>query len=111
MHDKFRFCGQFVDDVMFQLLALWRVMCTPKRRSSATNITAKVLTKFILTGSTQCELNTTPAGVKVCYLRLTCLLLPGNGGRVEYDNSMVVSMEINGLIYQGVLFAQHQHRI
>jgi len=35
----------------------------------------------------------------------------GNGGRLEYDNSMVVSMEINGLMYQGVLFAQHPHRI
>ena len=34
-----------------------------------------------------------------------------NGGRLEYDNSMVVSMEINGLMYQGVLFAQHPHRI
>ena len=31
----------------------------------------------------------------------------GNGGRLEYDNSMLVSMEINGLQYQGVLFAQH----
>jgi len=38
-----------------------------------------------------------------------CVL--GNGGRLEYDNSMVVSMEINGLMYHGVLFAQHPHRL
>jgi len=41
-----------------------------------------------------------------------CVSMAGNGGRLEYENSMVVSMEINGLMYQGVLFAQHPaHRI
>ncbi len=35
-------------------------------------------------------------------------------GRMELgaDNSLVISMEINGVMYQGVLFAQlHQRRI
>lgn len=31
-------------------------------------------------------------------------------GRSEFDNSLVVSMEINGIMYQGVLFAQHHPR-
>ncbi|CAG5134425.1 unnamed protein product, partial [Candidula unifasciata] len=34
-----------------------------------------------------------------------------NDGRSEIDTSLVVSMEINGIMYQGVLFAQHPHRI
>jgi len=46
-----------------------------------------------------------------CVYTYVCLCTAGNGGRLEYDNSMVVSMEINGLMYQGVLFAQHPHRI
>lgn len=32
-------------------------------------------------------------------------------GRSEIDTSLVVSMEINGIMYQGVLFAQHPHRL
>jgi len=32
-------------------------------------------------------------------------LLAGDG-RAGMDNSLVVSMEINGVMYQGVLFAQ-----
>jgi hypothetical protein len=51
-------------------------------------------------------------GVPTAHLKMTS---HNNGGRLEYDNSMVVSMEINGLMYQGVLFAQHpgavHHRI
>ncbi len=31
-------------------------------------------------------------------------------GRSEFDNSLVVSMEVNGIMYQGVLFAQTHHR-
>ncbi|CAL1535319.1 unnamed protein product [Lymnaea stagnalis] len=34
-----------------------------------------------------------------------------NDGRSEIDTSLVVSMEINGIMYQGVLFAQHPHRL
>ncbi|XP_074651200.1 AT-rich interactive domain-containing protein 3C-like [Tubulanus polymorphus] len=34
-----------------------------------------------------------------------------NDGRSEIDNSLVVSMEINGIMYQGVLFAQIPRRI
>ena len=30
-------------------------------------------------------------------------------GRGSSDNSLVVSMEINGIMYQGVLFAQSQN--
>lgn len=33
-----------------------------------------------------------------------------NDGRTEIDNSLVVSMEINGIMYQGVLFAHQQTR-
>ncbi|RUS73474.1 hypothetical protein EGW08_018754, partial [Elysia chlorotica] len=35
----------------------------------------------------------------------------GDDGRSEIDTSLVVSMEINGIMYQGVLFAQHPHRL
>lgn len=31
-------------------------------------------------------------------------------GRTEIDNSLVVSMEINGIMYQGVLFAHQATR-
>ena len=34
--------------------------------------------------------------------------LLADDGRSEFDNSLVVSMEVNGIMYQGVLFAQHQ---
>jgi len=27
-------------------------------------------------------------------------------GRAEFDTSIVASMEVNGIVYQGVLFAQ-----
>ncbi|KAK6179209.1 hypothetical protein SNE40_011622 [Patella caerulea] len=33
-----------------------------------------------------------------------------NDGRSEIDSSLVITMEINGIMYQGVLFAQHHHR-
>jgi hypothetical protein len=32
-------------------------------------------------------------------------------GRTEIDNSLVVSMEINGIMYQGVLFAHQPRRL
>ena len=34
------------------------------------------------------------------------LLCFPDDGRADFDNSLVVSMEINGIMYQGVLFAQ-----
>jgi len=37
------------------------------------------------------------------------LLLIGwfvDDGRAEFDTSIVASMEVNGIVYQGVLFAQ-----
>ncbi|XP_021345952.1 AT-rich interactive domain-containing protein 3A-like isoform X1 [Mizuhopecten yessoensis] len=34
-----------------------------------------------------------------------------NDGRTEIDNSLVVSMEINGIMYQGVLFAHQPRRL
>ena len=47
--------------------------------------------------------------ISLSYCGCDCVWVIGNGGRLEYENSMVVSMEINGLMYQGVLFAQQQH--
>lgn len=44
-----------------------------------------------------------PYGIKS--EKLMVFYLSGDG-RGEFDNSMVVSMEINGIMYQGVLFAQ-----
>ena len=32
-------------------------------------------------------------------------------GRSEVDNSLVISMEINGIMYQGVLFAHQPRRL
>lgn len=32
-------------------------------------------------------------------------------GRSDIDNSLVVSMEINGIMYQGVLFAHNPRRL
>ncbi|XP_064607728.1 AT-rich interactive domain-containing protein 3A-like isoform X1 [Liolophura sinensis] len=47
------------------------------------------------------------AGMPSCHLKITSR----NDGRCEIDNSLVVSMEINGIMYQGVLFAQHPRRL
>jgi len=33
-----------------------------------------------------------------------CLI--ADDGRTEFDTSIVASMEVNGIVYQGVLFAQ-----
>ncbi|KAI0208020.1 hypothetical protein LSAT2_007295 [Lamellibrachia satsuma] len=46
-------------------------------------------------------------GMPSAHLKITSR----NDGRAEFDNSLVVSMEINGIMYQGVLFAQHPRRI
>jgi len=32
--------------------------------------------------------------------------LVADDGRAEFDTSIVASMEVNGVVYQGVLFAQ-----
>jgi len=32
--------------------------------------------------------------------------LVADDGRAEFDTSIVASMEVNGIVYQGVLFAQ-----
>jgi len=34
------------------------------------------------------------------------LWLVADDGRAEFDTSIVASMEVNGIVYQGVLFAQ-----
>ncbi|XP_041366177.1 protein dead ringer homolog isoform X2 [Gigantopelta aegis] len=47
------------------------------------------------------------AGMPSAHLKITSR----NDGRSEIDNSLVVSMEINGIMYQGVLFAQHPRRM
>eukprot|EP00106_Octopus_bimaculoides_P009872 XP_014777314.1 PREDICTED: AT-rich interactive domain-containing protein 3A-like [Octopus bimaculoides] len=47
------------------------------------------------------------AGMPSAHIKITSR----NDGRSEIDNSLVVSMEINGIMYQGVLFAQQPRRI
>lgn len=47
------------------------------------------------------------AGMPSAHIKITSR----NDGRSEIDNSLVVSMEINGIMYQGVLFAQQARRI
>ncbi|PVD19417.1 hypothetical protein C0Q70_19906 [Pomacea canaliculata] len=47
------------------------------------------------------------AGMPSAHLKITSR----NDGRSDIDNSLVVSMEVNGVMYQGVLFAQHNRRI
>lgn len=37
--------------------------------------------------------------------------LSPDDGRSDIDNSLVVSMEINGIMYQGVLFAHNPRRM
>ena len=46
----------------------------------------------------------------ITFLNSFFFLVSGDG-RSEVDNSLVVSMEINGIMYQGVLFAQHPRRL
>lgn len=41
-------------------------------------------------------------GVGAAHIKLTSR----NDGRAEFDTSIVASMEVNGIVYQGVLFAQ-----
>uniref|UniRef100_A0A2C9KAZ3 ARID domain-containing protein n=1 Tax=Biomphalaria glabrata TaxID=6526 RepID=A0A2C9KAZ3_BIOGL len=48
-----------------------------------------------------------PTGLHSAHFKITSR----NDGRSEIDTSLVVSMEINGIMYQGVLFAQHPHRL
>ena len=38
-------------------------------------------------------------------------LFVADDGRSEVDNSLVISMEINGIMYQGVLFAHQPRRL
>lgn len=42
------------------------------------------------------------SGVGAAHIKLTSR----NDGRAEFDTSIVASMEVNGIVYQGVLFAQ-----
>ncbi|XP_067665272.1 AT-rich interactive domain-containing protein 3C-like isoform X1 [Haliotis asinina] len=51
------------------------------------------------------------AGMPSAHLKITSRICISDDGRSEIDNSLVVSMEINGIMYQGVLFAQHPRRI
>lgn len=44
------------------------------------------------------------AGMPSAHLKITSR----NDGRSEIDSSLVVTMEVNGIMYQGVLFAQHR---
>lgn len=45
------------------------------------------------------------------FILIDVLSLVLGNGRLEYESPMVVNMEINGMMYQGVLFAQHPRRI
>ncbi|XP_013414420.1 AT-rich interactive domain-containing protein 3A isoform X2 [Lingula anatina] len=47
------------------------------------------------------------AGMPSAHLKVTSR----SDGRADFDNSLVVSMEINGIMYQGVLFAQGPRRM
>jgi hypothetical protein len=44
-------------------------------------------------------------GIGAAHIKLTSR----NDGRSEFDASIVASMEVNGIVYQGVLFAQNPH--
>jgi len=41
-----------------------------------------------------------------CVVYMRALLSIVDDGRAEFDTSIVASMEVNGVVYQGVLFAQ-----
>jgi len=50
-----------------------------------------------------------PSSSYLTYLHSDVLLVVAwfaDDGRAEFDTSIVASMEVNGIVYQGVLFAQ-----